>query len=257
MPRELKDILAELTEYTGDDEDKVQEAANEIHKQHAAVAQVLIDRGGKGNRESAEAKKKLRDATRERDEARARVTEVEGELEDARTTKPEDQQRLQKELDRTKSQLQQANDALVKEKGDRVTDKRSGAVERFKKHTKPGQAGGVQEGYDEDLASKYGHLITYAEDGTQEIRKIDDPDAVYIPAKGQDALELLAADAVKKAPAWARLTGVEGGGGQGGGGGGGRGEKDLVDTKVEQFNTERSRQGENALVKKPAPVVTQ
>jgi len=229
MP-DLKDILAPLGEYAGEDEEKQQEAANELHKLFPAIADVLIARGAKGKRVDGEAAKKLREIKAELQAATEKNEELTGLLEDAQSKKPEEVQKIQKELDKAKKELEQATNSLVKEKGERITDKRSGALERFKKHTKPGQAGGVQEGYDEDLAAKHGHLITYAEDGTMEVHKIDDPETVYTPAKGQDALELLAADAVKKAPTWARLTGIAGGGGQGGGGR--SGDTEMTEDKI-------------------------
>lgn len=240
MP-DLKEILAPLGAYADEDEEKQQEAANELHKLYPAIADVLINRGGKGNREAADAKKKQKAAEKDLTEAKEQIEALEKKLEGAESRSPEEVQRLQKQILKLEGQVKEKDDLLVTEKQRSVEARRSADLAVFRKHTKPGQAGGVQERYDEDLALKYAHLISYAEDGTREVHKIDDPDAVYTPAKGQDPLELLAADAVKKAPAWARLTGVEGGGGQGGGGRGGEGEVStdkIVDEKL-QGNTYR------------------
>jgi chromosome segregation ATPase len=238
MPKELKEILADLTEYVGDDDDKAQEAANEIHKQQAAVAQVLIDRGAKGKRVDKESRDQLKAMKQERDDLKGQLDELTEKLDEAQSKKPEEVQKLQREVDKLKGQVVEKETALISERTERKADRKKVRLARLEALLKPGQAGGVQEGYEKALAREYADRLDEDDEGHEVVRKIDDPEAVYTPAKGQDALELLAQEAIKKAPAWARLTGVEAGGGQGGGGGGGGGGKTL-----EQLKEEKKRSG--------------
>lgn len=250
MP-ELKELLAPLKQYMGDDEDKRTEVADALHADLPAVAQVLIDKGaglGKG-----ELKKQLKAAKDEAKAALARQEELEGELEEARSKSPEEVQKLQRKVDTLSAQLETAKGETAQEREARKADRRAGDIERFKKFLKPGQPGGVQEGYDEDLARAYADRLDEDEEGRRVVKQIGS-DAVYAPANGKDPLELLAADAVKRAPAWARLTGVEAGGGQGGGGGGGGGDKKF---DTQQFQKQRDARANPLLPQRQTAATTQ
>lgn len=214
MP-ELKEILAPLREYIGDDAEKKQEVADALHSEFSGVAQVLIDKGaglGKG-----ELKKQVKAVEKERNEAKERVTELEGELEDARNKAPDTEKKIGELRDQHKAALKKKDEELQAERDGRRGDKRATAVERFLKKLKPGVE--VDEDYANSvIAAKYADRFSIADDGTLEIKQLG-TDAVYAPADGKDAVDLLAADVLKAVPPKFRLTGVEGGGGQGGGGG--------------------------------------
>lgn len=229
MP-DLKELLAPIKAYMGEDEDKKTEVVDGLHAELPDIAQLFIDKGaglGKG-----ELKKQLKAAKDEAKALKEKLEEVEAERDEARTKSPEEVQKLQREVDKLKGQLESAKGETVAQREARKVDRLNADVERFKKYTKPGLPGGVQLGYDDDLARAYRDRLDEDEDGNRVVKQIGS-DAVYTPAKNQDALELLALDAVKRAPAWARLAGVDDGGGQGGGSGRG-GDQVTADKIVEE-----------------------
>lgn len=228
MP-DLKELLAPIKAYMGEDEDKKTEVADGLHAELPGVAQVLIDKGaglGKG-----ELKKQMRDLKAELTATKEKLETAESDLEESRTKSPEEVQNLQKKVTKLEGQLAEATTKLGDEQTGRKQDRRDVSVERL-----INQLGGrVLPAAVKAIKAEYGDRIRIGEDGAVEVLQLDS-DAVYAPAKGQDAIELLAADVLKKLPAAWRVAGSDSGGGQGGGGGGGSTEvttDKLVEEKLQ------------------------